>query len=183
VVVRYKILRTDLNPIIQQERERALLDMGQMARGIARKTARRRTGRLRNSIKRSGIMPSRTAKTVRVKVYTDIEPAARAVWEEEGTGIYGPRKRPITPKKAKVLAWVATGGGRTNLAGLAKRAKMGGKRSRGSGGMIFARSVKGMPGTHFMRTAFKGSEAKKYFAARLAQMAASIAARSQKERK
>lgn len=33
-----------------------------------------------------------------------------SLWVHDGTGIYGPRARPITPKKAKFLRWVDKAG-------------------------------------------------------------------------
>ena len=59
-----------------------------------------------------------------------------ARYVEEGTGLYGPRKRKITPKRAKVLAW-----------------KGGGSRLTGQGpgaGWRFARSVKGRKATPYL---------------------------------
>lgn len=47
------------------------------------------------------------------------------VWVNEGTGIYGPRRAPIVPKKAKALSWI------------------------GGGGRVFARSTRGMPGIRY----------------------------------
>ena len=55
---------------------------------------------------------------------------------EEGTGIYGPNKTPITPKNAKFLSWVADA-----------------KPVSGSGGQrVFARSVKGLKPPRPFRT-------------------------------
>lgn len=62
----------------------------------------------------------------------EVRPTAKhAIWVHEGTGIYGKYKRPIQPKRARVLAW------------------------QGSGGMIFARSVKGIKPNPFMDRAYK----------------------------
>lgn len=56
-----------------------------------------------------------------------------AIWQHEGTGIYGPTGRPITPKRAKVMRF---------------------KPQRGIGptksGFVYARSVKGIPPTPFL---------------------------------
>lgn len=65
-----------------------------------------------------------------------------ARYVEEGTGIYGPRKQKIVPKKANVLAWRT---GATRLSG----------RSRTKGGTelagwAFARSVKGRKATPYL---------------------------------
>lgn len=55
------------------------------------------------------------------------------VYLEEGTGIYGDRGTRITPKAAKVLAW------------------------KGSGGMVFARSVAGIKARPFFRPGIEKS--------------------------
>lgn len=60
-----------------------------------------------------------------------------AAWVHDGTGIFGPRGRPITPKSAKVLVFPAAYG-----------AKAGKNR-----GKVFTRSVKGMPGNPYLRDA------------------------------
>ncbi len=73
---------------------------------------------------------------------------------ETGTGIYGPAKRPITPKRAKVLAF-----------------KSGGK-------TIFAKSVKGYPGRYPVKKAFEATQPKTdaHFQAALDGVANAIAA-------
>jgi hypothetical protein len=50
-----------------------------------------------------------------------------AMWVHEGTGIYGPLKRPIVPVHAKALSWIGADGVR-----------------------VFAKSVKGMRGRPFL---------------------------------
>jgi len=71
--------------------------------------ARRRcpvdTGALRASI-RSQVTAH--GSEVRGEVYSDLDHAA---YVHQGTGIYGPRNRPIQPRRAKVLAWPRPGGG------------------------------------------------------------------------
>lgn len=65
-----------------------------------------------------------------------------AAYVEMGTGIYGPKHKPITPKHAKVLAW------RT---GASKPTRLSGRVRRGDQGQtIFARSVKGRPATPYL---------------------------------
>lgn len=58
-------------------------------------------------------------------------PVNYARWVHDGTGIYGPRGLPITPKTAKMLVW---------------QAKKGGK-------LMFAKTVKGMRPNPFLRDA------------------------------
>lgn len=60
-----------------------------------------------------------------------------ARYVEEGTGLYGPRKRKIVPKRAKVLSWV---GGGSRLTGRGKGSRR-----------FFAQSVKGRPATPYLQ--------------------------------
>lgn len=104
---------------------------------------------------------------------------------EAGTGIFGPKGSPIKPKSAKVLAWLATrgslkntgySGGKLVASGLRKS---GGrlKRSRSKDSMmVFARSVKGFQGWHFMEKAITSPETKQYITARLKNLAKQIQA-------
>lgn len=58
-------------------------------------------------------------------------------WIERGTGIYGPRRRPIRPKKGEFLVFrVPRAGGR-----------------REDGDLVFARQVRGRPATQTMERA------------------------------
>jgi len=68
-----------------------------------------------------------------------------APYVELGTGIYGPSKTVIRPKKAKVLAWVSSGARPTTSAGW-KRAQMEGR-------AVFAKEVKGMRPKPFLTPA------------------------------
>lgn len=68
--------------------------------------------------------------------------ATYARYIEEGTGIYGPRKRPIVPKTKKVLAW------RTGAVTLGGRSRV--KGGRQIAGWAFARSVKGRKATPYL---------------------------------
>lgn len=62
-------------------------------------------------------------------------------WLEEGTGIYGPRRTPIVPVRAKRLVFRTTSG--------APLAAMQGLRN--TSGLIFAKSVRGRPASWVMR--------------------------------
>ena len=75
-----------------------------------------------------------------------------AVFVEKGTGIYGPKKKPIVPKRAKVLAWRT---GATTLSG-ASRIKNG----KQVAGWAFAKSVKGREATPFMEPGAKAAATK-----------------------
>ncbi len=63
------------------------------------------TNRLRNSILISPAVV--TGNTITGSVGTNV---TYSVFQEAGTGIYGPLGRPITPKTKKVLAWQGKGG-------------------------------------------------------------------------
>jgi hypothetical protein len=107
---------------------------GQVARGILKigKKVERKAKRLvpvdhgilRNSINTELIIRKGPVARIGSKV-------KYALYVHEGTGIYGPKGVPITPKKGKVLVFTA----------------------RKSGDLVFARSVKGMKGTPYLRNA------------------------------
>ena len=99
----------------------------------------RKTGDLQRSIVIGRL--TKTDATVEAR-------APYALFVEKGTGIYGPRKRRITPKSAKALRWEGGGKSKVRLTG----------RSRTRGGrpiadVMFATSVKGRPATPFMEPA------------------------------
>ena len=100
----------------------------------------RKTGHLQRSIVR-GRLTDRTAEVFSNAPYSG--------WVEKGTGIFGPRKRPITPKNGRALKFTP-GGANTRLTGRS-RIKAGAKQA----GEVFARSVKGRPATPFWEPAIK----------------------------
>lgn len=87
---------------------------------------------------RSGKLRTRTNFTVvsnggsvHLEFYNDAGPYA--VFQEEGTGIYGPKKQPIRPKTAKLLSWV----------------------DPDTGERFFAKEVRGVPPKRFMHRAIE----------------------------
>ena len=101
-----------------------------------------RTGRLRSSIVHKG-------GGLRYEIGTDVKYAR---YVEEGTGLFGPRKRkyPIEPRNKKALAWPATG---QTAAGLGRGPQGTSKRG---GSLIVRKRVMhpGIKGVHmFERTA------------------------------
>lgn len=94
-----------------------------MAIGKAKEKAPARDGQLRQSIEAK--KPKKRGKEWSATVGSGLE---YAKYQEFGTGIHGPRRRRIYPKRAKALAW----------------------RSK-SGQMIFAKSVAGVPKQEFMK--------------------------------
>lgn len=96
---------------------------GRKVEAAAKRRVRVRTGRLQRSIK---------ARRDRVEgeAAVSVEATARhAKWVHDGTGIYGPTGLPIRPKTRSVLKF------------------------RVGGTVIFAPSVRGQRGTHFLRDA------------------------------
>lgn len=68
-----------------------------------------------------------------------------ARYVEEGTGLYGQRKRRIVPKNGPVLAWRTGGASVQRLSGSSRT--RGGKQLAG---WAFAKSVKGRPATPYL---------------------------------
>jgi len=112
--------------------------LGQVAGLAVREAAIKaphKTGNLRRSI-RIGTVTDKTAQVVVDANY--------ARYVEEGTGIYGPRKRRIVPVNAKALRWIGGPAGSLRLSGAARKGKAG-----AGAGPIFARSVAGRRATPF----------------------------------
>lgn len=107
---------------------------GQVARGIYKigKKVERKAKRLvpvdhgilRNSINTELIIRRGPVARIGTKV-------KYALYVHEGTGIHGPKGQLIKPKKGKVMVFT----------------------SRKTGGLVFARSTKGMKGTPYLRNA------------------------------
>lgn len=93
----------------------------------------RKTGNLGRSIRPGFLSAS--------KAFVNAE-ASYAAYVEKGTGIYGPKHRPIVPKTKKVLAW------RTGSVTLSGRSRV--KGGQETAGWAFARSVKGRKPTPFL---------------------------------
>lgn len=96
---------------------------GQLVVSQAKRESPVDKGQLRQSIQAQE--PSKVMGNWQAKVGSGLE---YAKYQEHGTGIYGPKGRPITPRNAKMLAF---------------RAK--------DGRMIFARSVRGSKKREFMK--------------------------------
>lgn len=94
-------------------------------------------GRLRNSI---GHHVRVEGAAVVGSVGSDLE---YAKYVHEGTGIYGPRRQWIYPKRGNVLVFETKG-----PAGPMQRGQSGA--ARGSRQVVFARRVRGMPGSPFL---------------------------------
>jgi len=84
------------------------------------------TGRLRNSIVSEVVEPA--GLVLRGKVVAD---ADYSYFVHQGTGVYGPRGRPIVPRRARVLRW----------------------RPRGSAAFVFRPEARGVEPTPFLQRA------------------------------
>ncbi len=101
----------------------------QAKKNLSRQPRRIDTGTLRSSINTQ--LLSLGGKPV-VRVGTNL---FYAVYVHDGTGIYGPKGAPITPKSAKFLSWKAKGGKR-----------------------VFATVVKGMKPNPFLKDAVNAAK-------------------------
>jgi hypothetical protein len=93
----------------------------------------RKTGNLGRSIRPGFLSGS--------KAFVNAE-ASYAAYVEKGTGIYGPKHKPIVPRTKKMLAWrvgAVTLSGRSRVKGGVEQA-----------GWAFARSVRGRKATPFL---------------------------------
>ncbi|GAB4514033.1 MAG: hypothetical protein Kow0047_25750 [Anaerolineae bacterium] len=170
--------RSQLRNIIRSEIEACLKDSARYVRSKAAKyppqnpqSTYRRTGTLSRSMAIS--RPRFEGRRAYIEVGTNV-PYARYV--EFGTGIYGPKKQPIRPVRARALAWHVTGS-RIGRAGNLPRLLIasGVTRRRGRTAryrprdiyLVFARSVRGFPGWHFMQRAFEVPDSRRYFQSRL----------------
>jgi len=104
---------------------RDLKRRGENVASLAKKYAPVNTGRLRASINARLVS---YGGGIAVLVGTNVN---YAMYQHEGTGIYGPHGTPIVPRNAKFLRFVPKGGST----------------------YVFARSVKGSPPTFFLRRA------------------------------
>ena len=107
----------ELRDEVEHEIVRQAYDTGRLSRAVTIERGRSR-------------MFGRTMVVVRSYAGSG-EPAALPQWINKGTGIYGPRRRPITPKKAKYLVFTP----------------------KGSSTVVFARSVRGMRPRPYMADA------------------------------
>lgn len=94
------------------------------------------TGRLRSSV---SVQLRTHAGRPAVRVGTNVRYAS---YVRRGTGIYGPRRQRIVPKRAKALVFPSARYG-------ARRGKFAGK--------VVVRSVKGMRGNDFLRPALRAA--------------------------
>jgi hypothetical protein len=127
------VLRTDRFNLtaeggaVRSDTQRRARNVRDRARELARERSEESSGALPASI-RYVTVEGLGEGTVVAQVGSDLR---HARWVEDGTGIYGPRGRPIKPVRAKFLVF----------------------ESRRFGRKIIASSVRGQPGKHYLRDA------------------------------
>lgn len=139
------LLRSPAGAVANDLNRRALRVVNQAKRNL-RAAGLIDTGTLLNSITHD-ISVSRTGLTATVG--TNL-PYGRYL--HEGTGIYGPKGQPIRPKNGKVLAWPTRGTSSVSASRVPGRGVVT-TRSQAASGYAFARSVRGVPPTPFLRDA------------------------------
>ena len=100
-------------------------------------------GRLRASLT---LEMRREGEEAVARVGTNLE---YGLYVHEGTGIYGPRKTPIRPVRARLLRWPAK-----NNSGAGRRRYKGGKTAR----YIYARQVKGVKPRRYLANALSAAK-------------------------
>lgn len=99
-------------------------------------------GRLRSSITHELV---EVGGDLVVRIGTNV---SYARFVHDGTGIYGPSRQPIRPRRSKVLAWPVRGSSTRRASG-----RTVSSRSQTRSGTAFARSVAGAPGRPFLANA------------------------------
>jgi hypothetical protein len=108
-----------------------------------------RTGHYRRSITTE---VRRTGNVIRGRVGTNV---FYAPFLEYGTGIYGPRRRPIRPKRAKALRFPQPGNPGFTLAGRVRSGRAG-----AGARFVYAAWVRGIRPGHYAERAFRAAEPK-----------------------
>lgn len=144
-------------------------DVGDFIVDAARIAAPKRTGRLANSIRRTGVV--RTGPdTWTVDVGSTLH---RSVWTEYGTGFFDPAgAHYIFPRHSKAMRWVERGPFATRYsgAGIFNSQIRGGKNPRYA---IYAKFTRGQEGQHFFEHAVDAAD-RVYIPGRLAALGIEI---------
>jgi hypothetical protein len=135
--------------IILDEAERATRQACAVVEGEWKRNVPARTGHYRRSITSE---VRRTGNVVRGRVGTNV---FYAPFLEYGTGIYGPRRRKIVPKKAKALRFPQPGNPGFTLAGRVRSGRAG-----AGARFVFAASVRGIRPGHYAQRSFRAAEPK-----------------------
>lgn len=116
----------NLRDVVEGATAKALVRSAVKVQNQARRNAPVDTGLLRQSITYT---ITGVGETAEARVGSNLD---YALGVETGTGIYGPKGRPITPVRAKALRFPKKGGG-----------------------IVFAASVRGRPGTPYLKPALR----------------------------
>lgn len=119
-----------------------LMMLGQEVVSLAKKKVPRKTGNLDRTIRVDEV--SADDQSLRVVAGSTNGRVGYAQYVEFGTGIYGPKRRPIVPVRAKALRFPAIGA-QTRLSGNLTSAQQ-----RAGGGFQFRKSVRGRRATPFL---------------------------------
>jgi hypothetical protein len=112
--------------VVEEAAMALLRKSGLMILSVAKQRVPRNTSVLGNSL--TATPPHKTGNTFQTEVGTNVK---YGPYQEMGTGIYGPKRTPITPKKAKVL------------------------RFRVNGQWVSAKSVKGTKAKEYLKEGFE----------------------------
>ena len=129
-----------------------LLQMGNTVVAEAQKRAPKKTGTLIRSIRVDDVNEREQTATVRAGSTTGKIGYAQFV--EFGTGIYGPRRRPIVPVRAKALRFPGSNAS-TRLSGNLTAAQQRREAAQPGSSYVFRRSVRGRKATPYLIPAVK----------------------------
>jgi len=112
-----KTVRVAADPAFQARKLDILRTVAAKYQSKARTESMRRTGlgpgvvtgRLVESIQVIGPLVFSTGKSTRITIYASRKVAPHALWQEEGTGIYGPAGTPIVSPTGKKMSWTQVG--------------------------------------------------------------------------
>lgn len=125
-----KIDSTELRKMLQEATKKQLTLQAIKVQTAARQNCPVDNGTLRRSI--SYVITGTSPESMVARVGSNVE---YALYVEEGTGIYGPKRKRIVPRTKEFLRFMP----------------------KGAANFVFARSVKGMPGRHYLARAIQSA--------------------------
>lgn len=94
------------------------------------------------------ILAEPSTRTASVRFKSTVGEPPYDLYQEVGTGLYGPLRRWITPKRAQFLSWIASPRGTRFFA-------QSNRRIFGEGRRVFARRVRGTRPKHYFKRALE----------------------------
>lgn len=137
------LLRSPAGPVAQD-----LLRRGRRVEARAKQLCPVDEGRLRSSITADLVVGS---ASLACRVGTNV---SYARFVHDGTGLFGPRHRAITPSRASVMRWPTRGTTSSRASSRPGRGRVTTRSTRPTG-FVYARSTRGMKGTPFLRDALR----------------------------